>query len=324
MPATPTVVFVVRTPLLAAALLAAAVATARADEPAGEPDAEPVRRRDASTREIFAGPFRSSHLFAMPVADVVGAYQISLAGDGSLLQETGILTSAGVLAIGFGDLAQLEYRHTAAISLGRTIAPLPAAGVQLKLPLSERRYLPAFSVALRFGLARDEELDDGRIATERVTDFYAVSRLRLWGRLSPVTLHAGVRVSKAEISVDEADAPAPELVEKTLVLPAFGWEIATGGGAHLVGELMLAPQFDLDTATGDPTIGAGLLGRLGVRWFVRPAVILDASLGYQVEVARAEIADGLNSIVQWDIRLGGEVFVPWGALVCRAAGVFCE
>jgi hypothetical protein len=28
--------------------------------------------------------------------------------------------------------------------------------------------------------------------------------------------------------------------------------------------------------------------------------------------------------VTWDIRLGAEVFIPWGALACRATGAFCE
>ena len=44
----------------------------------------------------------------------------------------------------------------------------------------------------------------------------------------------------------------------------------------------------------------------------------------QLEVANAQPASGLDAVVQWDIRLGAEVFVPWGALACRAAGVFCD
>src|SRR5687768_10832062 len=81
--------------------------------------------------------YRSPRLFAMPAADVVGAYRLSLSADGSLLQETGILSFAGVVAIGFGDIAQLEYRHTSAISIEGTTAPVPAIGVQAKLPLRE-------------------------------------------------------------------------------------------------------------------------------------------------------------------------------------------
>jgi hypothetical protein len=34
--------------------------------------------------------------------------------------------------------------------------------------------------------------------------------------------------------------------------------------------------------------------------------------------------DFRDVVQQWDIRLGAEVFVPWGALACRAAGVFCD
>src|SRR6185503_15315898 len=66
-----------------------------------------LRRRDATLVDLLRLPYRSSRLFAMPIADVVGAYQLTLSGDGSLLQETGVLSFAGVIAIGFGDLAQL-------------------------------------------------------------------------------------------------------------------------------------------------------------------------------------------------------------------------
>jgi hypothetical protein len=61
-----------------------------------------------------------------------------------------------------------------------------------------------------------------------------------------------------------------------------------------------------------------------MRWAVIPSIIIDGSIGYQLEVAKAAPAMGPDAVVQWDIRLGAEVFVPWGALACRAAGVFCD
>ena len=69
----------------------------------------------------------------------------------------------------------------------------------------------------------------------------------------------------------------------------------------------------------------GVLARLGLRWALLPASMLDASLGYQLEAANA-IGRGwpARHRAQWDIRLGAEVFVPWGALACRAVGVFCD
>jgi hypothetical protein len=71
-------------------------------------------------------------------------------------------------------------------------------------------------------------------------------------------------------------------------------------------------------------IDYGLLGRLGLRWAVIPSLIIDGSIGYQLEVANTAQPERLDAVVQWDIRLGAEVFVPWGALACRAAGAFCE
>ena len=288
-------------------------ATADDDQPA-------PRGHDTPWGTIWRGPFRSPRLFAMPVADVVGAYQMSVSGDGSLLQEAGILTSAGVLAIGFGDIAPLEYRHTTAIGIGHLTAPVPAVGVQLQIPWRERPWVPALAVAFRLGVPRRAPLV-GIPVDERVTDLYVVSRLRLRGPLTGLTLHAGARVSS--VTIERPDNGLAD--ERVLVLPTFGLELQGSASARLVGEIGLAPQFRFDPASDPrPKADYGLIGRAGIRWTVVPAFVFDGSIGYQLEVARGQPADGLNAIVQWDIRLGGEVFVPWGAIACRVAGVFCE
>lgn len=305
--------FIVATTLTLAAI--GGPSPARADD-----EAPPLRHDDTPWRTIWGAPFRSPRLFAMPVADVVGAYQMSLSGDGSLLQETGVLTSAGVLAVGFGDVAQLEYRHTNAIGIGHLTAPIPAIGVQLQLPLRERPWVPALAVAFRLGVARREQVDDVPV-DERVTDLYFVTRLRLRGPLTGLTLHAGARVSS--VKVERPDLALSD--RRVMVLPTVGLDIATSPTARLVVEVGAAPQFRFDpTSDPRPKIDYGLLGRAGVRWNLVPAFIVDGSVGYQLEVARGQPADGLNAVVQWDIRLGGEVFVPWGAVACRIAGVFCE
>jgi hypothetical protein len=315
--------------LLLAATGAALVAGARAAsaEPGADPATPPApapdagRHRGASWAEIMAGPFTSSRLFAMPVADVIGAYRLSLSGDGSLLQETGILSAAGVLAIGFGDLAQLEYRHTAAISVERTTAPVPAVGVQLELPLRDRPWVPAWAIAFRLGVPRRETFGALEV-DETVTDLYLVGRLRGAGALRGVTLHAGARVSSAVI---ELTGDRAARVDRRLVLPALGLEVRMSDDAILAAEAALAPRFDLDPdAAAPPTITTGVLGRLGVRWWPHPALSIDGSLGYQLEVPGARPADGASAIVQWDIRLGGEVIVPWGALACRGLRLFCD
>ena len=108
-------------------------------------------------------------------------------------------------------------------------------------------------------------------------------------------------------------------------MPTFGLDLAASDSARAIAEIGLAPQFRFDPAVdAAPQVDYGLLGRVGVRWAALPAVVLDASIGYQLEVARGQPADGLESFVQWDIRVGGEVFVPWGAIACRLTGGFCE
>ncbi len=292
-----------------------------------EDRAEPAPRRPhASWREILGGPFQTSRLFSMPTAQVVGAYQLSLSGDASLLSENNVLSSSSVVAIGFGDIAQLEYRNSAAISaLDDRPVPMPTLGVQLKLPLRDRKYVPGFAVALRFGFPREEQVESLR-HDERVTDLYLVGRLPLWGPLARITLHGGLRVSAAEI--DSEGEPLLEDVARNLFLPAGGWEWQVGSHTVLAGELALVPLFDPGDATRESHIRSGVFGRAGVRWRLLPAVVFDASVGYRIEVARLDgsgaTSFGPNSLVDWDIRLGGEIFLPWGAVACRTARVFCE
>jgi hypothetical protein len=310
--------------LLAASRVAASEPEAdEADEAHEASDAAntrdtPPRRPDAAVGSLFRWPFHSSRLFAMPSADVVGAYMLSLSGDGSLLQKPGVLTSAGVLAIGFGDIAQLEYRHTEAIGITGLNAPVPAIGVQLKLPIPEVANVPAFGVAFRLGVPRGE-LQGGQNVDETVTDLYLVGRLRF--TVAPwLTLHGGTRISFAKA------APAdPNLVaQRTLVLPTAGYEVAMNPWATIVGEIALAPQFEwMPAVQPRPVIGRGVLGRLGMKWRVLPSITLEGSIGYQVDDAVSPA--GVEAIVSsWDIRLGAAVFVPWGALACRAVGVFCN
>jgi len=288
--------------------------------PGAAADATPAHKLDARTAPLgalFRGPFQSSRLFAMPSADVVGAYRLSLSGEGSLLQKPGVLTSAGVIAVGFGDIAQLEYRHTEAIGITGLNAPVPAVGVQLKLPIPEHSGIPAIGIAFRLGVPRGEVLD-GMTVDETVTDLYIVGRLR-FASAPWLTLHGGTRISSAKA------APAdPKLaVQNTLWLPTAGYELAMNASAKIVGEIALAPQFEwMPAVSARPTIGRGVLGRLGMRWRILPSIVLDGSLGYQVDDAAP--SQGFDAVVTWDIRLGAEVFVPWGALACRAVGVFCD
>lgn len=284
----------------------------------GDVVGEVPRTPDTSLGRMFRGPFRSARLFAMPTTDVIGAYILTVSGEGSLLQKPGVLTSAGVLAVGFGDIAQLEYRHTEAIGITGLDAPVPAVGVQLKLPIPEYPNVPAFGVAFRLGVPRGELLE-GKNVDETVTDLYVVGRLRF--TVAPwLTLHGGTRISFAKA------APAdPNLIaQRTLLLPAAGYEVAMNPWATIVGEIALAPQFEwMPAIQPRPVIGRGVLGRLGMKWRVLPSITLEGSIGYQVDDAVSP--EGVEAIVSsWDIRLGAAVFVPWGALACRAVGAFCN
>jgi hypothetical protein len=283
---------------------------------------DPVRDPNATIAHIFHGPFDSSRLFSMPTADVLGAYMMSLSVDGSLLQQPGVLTSAGVLAIGFGDLAQVEYRHTGAISVTGVDAPLPAVGVQLTIPIPEYPLVPKLGIAVHVGVPRDE-LAGTATVTERVTDFYFVLRERVapW-----LTLHGGLRVSPSKLNISgDAAQPDPDL-SRTLVLPTSGFELRANPTTRVVGEVAAVPQFMwMANGAETPAIAYGLLARFGLRWRIVPSVVLDGSLGYQLANQNGVPGDGPRDVVQqWDIRLGAEVFVPWGALACRAVGAFCE
>jgi hypothetical protein len=184
--------------------------------------------------------------------------------------------------------------------------------------------VPALGVSFRLGVPRRETYGM-TFVDETVTDLYLVGRLRI-DQLSWLTLHGGTRVSSASLALsDVLSGERTAETRKTLWLPTAGYEITMTPAARIVGEIALAPQFRWTPGSDEtPDIGYGLLGRFGMRWAVLPALMIDGSIGYQLEVANSTLAAGPDAVVAWDIRLGAEVFVPWGALACRAAGAFCD
>lgn len=263
----------------------------------------------------------------MPTANVVGAYQLRLYGDASLLSEHDVLSTTSVAALGFGDLAQLEYRQSTAVSrTSRDLFGMPSIGVQFEVPLRERRYVPRFGLALRFGLPREDEAAGAagiaaRTFDERATDLYLVSSLPL----SRVALHLGARITQASIEETGTSAPATE-VEKTLILPAFGMAFAVSKHSSLLLEASMIPRFQPPSEDSPGSIGADPYGRTGVRWNALPWLTVDASVGYHLELERqrARPDTGVDALVDWDIRLGGEIAIPWGAVACRNFGIFCS
>lgn len=255
-------------------------------------------------RDAIARRGNSSRLFYMPVADTVGAYEMTLSYDGSLLEEPGVLSSAGVFAVGVGDLAQIDYRHTSAIGIEGGSVPLPSVGVQLKLPFDTGDRVPAIAVSYRLGIEHDEEG-----SKEKATDVYGVAHFVLPLGLD---LHAGLRVTQASLEVNG------EKVESTEWYPAIGVAHDLGKKATTIFELGRAPKFDIED--GLPVINSGVTGRLGLRWRVHPRFAFDASAGYLAQ----GVSTDPNDILAWDIRLGGEIFVPWGALACESLSLFCK
>lgn len=285
-----------------------------------------VRRADATWAEIFAGPFEVSQLFSMPTANVVGAYQLRLYGDASLLSEDRVLSTSSVAALGFGDLAQLEYRQSTAVSRRvrdhRELFGLPALGVQFELPLRERRYVPRLAIALRFGLPYGHdgeppaELSRRPSYDERATDLYLVASLPL----ARASLHVGTRISAASILGPETS------VKETLVLPAFGATFEVTPRSAIILEAALIPRFDLPSEGSPGAIGRDPYARTGVRWSALPWLTVDASIGYHLELERKgePPRSGAEALVDWDLRLGGEIALPWGAVLCRTSAVFCS
>jgi hypothetical protein len=309
--------------IFSACLVAVLSSSAAADSPTSRP----VRHAGATLGEIFRGPFAPSQLFSMPTAHVVGAYQLRLYGDASLLSERNVLSTSSVASLGFGDLAQLEYRQSTAVSrTNRELFGLPTVGVQFEIPLRERRYLPRFGVALRFGLPRRDDTDLRNVSItfdERATDLYVVSSLRL----ASVELHLGARITAASIEAIAASTDVlQQPIKRTLLLPALGASFAVGAQSSMIIEASMIPRFELPRDGAQGSIASDPYARTGVRWALLPWMTLDASIGYHLEIKRqrARPESEVDALVDWDIRLGGELAIPWGALVCRSVGIFCS
>jgi hypothetical protein len=59
---------------------------------------------------------------------------------------------------------------------------------------------------------------------------------------------------------------------------------------------------------------------MGLRWRLHQLVSLDASAGYLAK----ESGVTPSEVLQWDIRLGGELFIPWGAIACHLTNHLCQ
>jgi hypothetical protein len=255
-------------------------------------------------RTAIARRGTSSRLFYMPIADTVGAYEMTLSYDGSLLEEPGVLSSAGVFALGVGDLAQIDYRHTSAIGVNGGSVPLPAVGVQLKLPFDTGDWVPAIAISYRLGVEHHENN-----ALEKATDLYGVVHLAL---PLGVDVHGGVRVTQATMEFGGAKD------EATKVYPAIGITHDFSETSTTILEVGRAPRFSIENDL--PSVASGVTGRLGLRGRLHPRFALDASAGYLAQGMGTSATDFLA----WDIRLGGEIFVPWGALACESLALFCK
>jgi len=256
----------------------------------------------------------SSQLFNMPTAYTIGAYQLALRGDGSLLKEPGVLSFSGLAAIGVGGVGQLEYRHTSAFSVNGVSAPLPSAGVHIMLPLAKP--WPQLGAAFRMGLPHSET-KEGVALEERVSDLYLVASMALQGSLKHVEVHGALRISSAEIQIKDSDTNA----KKTLLLPAVGWSIQMKKNARIIGEMEWAPRFSF--AAGRVSIERSVIGRLGVDWKLHPYFKLIASTGYSFHQVPSFTTQGVE-LVNWDIRLGGEFQIPWRKPFCQRFEFLCS
>ena len=255
-------------------------------------------------RQAMAKRGNTSRLFFMPVADTVGAYEMALSYDGSLLEEPGVLSSAGVLAVGVGNLAQIDYRHISAIGIDGGSVPLPSVGVQLKLPFDTGDMIPAVAISYRLGIAHEEG-----DAVQELDEVYAVAHFALPLDLD---LHVGLRVASASLELNGEEDKTTDWY------PAVGLAHDIGSKVTTILEVGRAPKFDI--VDGAPAINDGVTGRLGLRWRMHPRFSFDASAGYLAQ----GVSTDPNDLLAWDIRLGGEVFVPWGALACESLSLFCK
>jgi hypothetical protein len=243
-------------------------------------------------------------------------------GDGSLVKEPGVLSFAGLIAIGIGDLAQLEYRHTGAISSDGRTTPLPAAGMQIKLPFPKRWRVPQLGVALRIGVPHEDST--GKIPIlQKVSDLYFVSSLRLPGNLSAIQFHGGARISSVEANIEQNGASVDSLkTRETLILPSIAWSIQMNPTSRIIGEAEWVPRFIVRDSTTHATVETGILGRLGINWRLNQYFSMNASIGYTLDSPSTIASEGIE-LVNWDIRLGGEFFLPWRVPLCRGLSILC-
>ncbi len=262
-----------------------------------------------SWSEVFTQRYISTHLFSMPTASVVGAYKGSFRTDGSLLSRPSALSLFGVVAVGVGEIAQVEYRKTEGVVSGQqTSVDLPSAGLQLRLPY-RHRYVPDTALAIRVGIP----IEISSTQKTRSIDLYFVASQAV----GPFRLHGGLKTSFAAIET------GTKTTKETLLLPTAGIEWDSSSQATLVAEIGAIPKFFPQSDTLEARIDKAMLLRAGARWRIADWLSIDGSFGYHVQEGDSRQSSP-SKLTDWDIRMGAELHVPWGGVMCKTFHLFCN
>ncbi|MDA1191560.1 MAG: hypothetical protein O3A46_07750 [Candidatus Poribacteria bacterium] len=216
------------------------------------------------------------HLFSIPTAQVLPAFDVNVAAESALSSDAHRI--GGTLLVGVGDLAQIEWTTTRTYSdLGQPelkTVDAPSIGLRLALPLSRAgRLLPDVAASVRRNF--EWQQDEPTPTQEFIGDLYLVGSWNLFGDHSPdsgwrgIDLHAGGNLT----GLRRSDGGGSETLNEWT--PFAGIELWMTRGSELMVEwrrLPIARGTALETAWS---------ARGGMRFFFTPYLTLDVGAHYR-------------------------------------------
>lgn len=250
--------------------------------------------------QLYAKPMDPKRLFIIPVADVLGMYEINTGG-GTIfgVEKTDKRPFLGHIRIGLGGVAEIEMTTIGVINqLSEGSPSIPTAAFKLKF-ISEDvdGWRPAIAGALRSSLWHSEigrdEFGKSWKFQKRISTLYFVAS-KTFGTSS---LHTGISISDLRIrtkdavtdeifspNVEEIEKHDKDYINKNLFRPFIGLRVEVNPRTSLMieGEYIAQYKFDEDNPKlTNNDIGTEFMLIAGVRFFFFNWLSMDTGVMYR-------------------------------------------
>jgi len=274
-----------KTALRTLATLALAIAPALADT------------NDSSSVEYIttSRPHNLPRLLTLQTAEVLESYGIAFAGGGNihsaLKGDENFLQ--GSLYLGLGGVAELGYEQESIDLAGEDNLKRMRGHIKLQ-PLQEGRFLPALAISYGASLYPEDGLYDEQRELDRSLWALGLSKSFVLGNTS-ITVHPGLAVQQDKLTLSD-DTSGANPLQKRRVDGQLGITWQSNSETMFILEARSLSVLDRkDITAGTLDYQNAVQGNLGVRFYLRNWVFMDAGVLNMYNIDRDEWNNGIHA-----------------------------